>query len=225
MEKKEVMQNFEVKLNYQQYDRSFNIVLVGDKKVGKSTIIDTLLGNDINKGYETTKYGNIFNVYTKINDKTFRLCGNETTREEGVSEKDLNHNIWKKCSLVILVYDITSRETYENIESWLEELKAFAKEAEIIIVANKSDLDKNRKVSKEEAEKKEYDSRVKKLMECSAISKEDVKKLFYEVSEILYQKDISDDEKINAEFQEQKKVIAELKKENNVENNREKKCC
>ena len=43
-------------------------------------------------------------------------------------------------------------------------------------------------------------------MECSAISKEDVKKLFYEVSEILYQKDISDDEKINAEFQEQKNI-------------------
>ena len=124
-----------------------------------------------------------------------------------------------------MVYDITSRETYENIESWLEELKTYAKEAEIIIVANKSDLDENREVLKEEAEKKEYDSRVKKLMECSAISKEDVKKLFYEVSEILYQKDISDDEKINAEFQEQKKVIAELKKENNVENNREKKCC
>ena len=123
-----------------------------------------------------------------------------------------------------MVYDITSRETYENIESWLEELKAFAKEAEIIIVANKSDLDENREVSKEEAEKKEYDSRVKKLMECSAISKEDVKKLFYEVSEILYQKDISDDEKINAEFQE-KKAIAGLKKENNVENNKEKKCC
>ena len=61
-------------------------------------------------------------------------------------------------------------------------------------------------------------------MECSAISKEDVKKLFYEVSEILYQKDISDDEKINAEFQE-KKVIAGLKKENKVENNKEKKCC
>jgi len=43
MEKKEVMQNFEVIRDYQQYDRSFNIVLVGDKKVGKSTIIDTLL--------------------------------------------------------------------------------------------------------------------------------------------------------------------------------------
>ena len=163
-----------------------------------------------------------FNVFTKINDKTFQLCGNETTREEGVSEKDLNHKFWKNCSLFILVYDITSRETYENIESWLEELKAYAKEAEIIIVANKSDLDENREVSKEEAEKKENDSRVKKLMECSAISKEDVKKLFYEVSEILYQKDISDD----AECQErQKKAIAGLKKENNVENNKEKKCC
>ena len=62
-------------------------------------------------------------------------------------------------------------------------------------------------------------------MECSAISKEDVKKLFYEVSEILYQKDISDDEKINAEFQERKKANYKLKKENNVENNKEKKCC
>ena len=148
MEKKEVMQNFEVIRDYQQYDRSFNIVLVGDKKVGKSTIIDTLLGNDINKGYETTKYGNVFNVYTKINDKTFQLCGNETTREEGVSEKDLNHKFWKNCSLFILVYDITSRETYENIESWLEELKIYANEAEIIIVANKSDLDENRKKKK-----------------------------------------------------------------------------
>ena len=39
MEKKEVMQNFEVIPDFRQYDRSFNIVLVGDKKVGKSTIL------------------------------------------------------------------------------------------------------------------------------------------------------------------------------------------
>ena len=54
MEKKEVMQNFEVIRDYQQYDRSFKIVLVGDKKVGKSTIIDTLLGKNINEEYKTT---------------------------------------------------------------------------------------------------------------------------------------------------------------------------
>ncbi len=53
---------------------------------------------------------------------------------------------------MLLVYDITRRSSFENLDKWLNEVRDHADEkVEIILVGNKSDLEKGRQISKEEA--------------------------------------------------------------------------
>ena len=53
---------------------------------------------------------------------------------------------------MLLVYDITRRSSFENLDKWLNEVRDHADEkVEIILVGNKSDLEKVRQISKEEA--------------------------------------------------------------------------
>jgi Ras-related protein Rab-11A len=52
----------------------------------------------------------------------------------------------------LLVYDITSLPSFENIAVWLKELKQFAdSNIVILLVGNKTDLGESREVSKEVA--------------------------------------------------------------------------
>ena len=55
----------------------------------------------------------------------------------------------------LLVYDITRRDTFDNINKWVPELRQSGdKEATIILVGNKMDLENERQVSTEEGSKK-----------------------------------------------------------------------
>lgn len=99
----------------------------------------------------------------------------------------------------MLVYDITRRTTFINIEKWLYELREFGNEDMVIIlVANKSDLSQSRQVEKEEgkgfAEKESLC-----FMETSALHNLNVEDAFLEmitkIHDIISQKSL--EEKIN----------------------------
>ena len=49
---------------------------------------------------------------------------------------------YRDASGAILVYDITTKETFQKVEKWVEELKIFNKDIEIIVAGNKSDIGK-----------------------------------------------------------------------------------
>mmetsp|Transcript_24794 Transcript_24794/g.17499 ORF Transcript_24794/g.17499 Transcript_24794/m.17499 type:complete len:82 (+) Transcript_24794:254-499(+) len=52
---------------------------------------------------------------------------------------------------VLVVYDITERTTFENLDRWLNEIRTHAdQKIVILLVGNKSDLQQNRQVSYEE---------------------------------------------------------------------------
>jgi GTPase SAR1 family protein len=53
----------------------------------------------------------------------------------------------------MLVYDVTRRDTYDNLQQWLAEVKNYSHDKiEIMLVGNKSDLKEQRQVSAEEAQ-------------------------------------------------------------------------
>lgn len=49
---------------------------------------------------------------------------------------------YRDANAAILVYDITTKETFKKVEKWVEELKIFNKEIEIVVAGNKSDVGK-----------------------------------------------------------------------------------
>jgi GTPase SAR1 family protein len=53
----------------------------------------------------------------------------------------------------LLVYDITRRNTFENLDKWMKELKNFGEEGMVtILIGNKSDLRQFRSVKTEQGE-------------------------------------------------------------------------
>jgi len=49
---------------------------------------------------------------------------------------------YRDANGAVLVFDLTIRETFQKVEKWVEELKIFNKEIDIVIAGNKADLNK-----------------------------------------------------------------------------------
>jgi small GTP-binding protein len=94
-------------------------------------------------------------------------------------------NYFRNANGGILIFDVTNRESFENIHLWMEQIRSISnKSVYLMLVGNKIDLN-NRKVSTEEAKKlaKTYSI---EYMETSAKSNINVKETFEEISLNLY---------------------------------------
>ena len=68
----------------------------------------------------------------------------------------LTHNYYKKCDGIIIVFDVSNKESFDKINYWVKSIhdnKDSAKIIKQVLVGNKIDLENERQISKEEAEK------------------------------------------------------------------------
>mmetsp|Transcript_6719 Transcript_6719/g.9285 ORF Transcript_6719/g.9285 Transcript_6719/m.9285 type:complete len:266 (+) Transcript_6719:229-1026(+) len=87
----------------------------------------------------------------------------------------------------IVMFDITSRESFNAVTHWLDEVRAHARNAVIIVVGNKSDLEHSRDVTTEEAQKFCQKEGVI-YIEASAKSGANVGNVFYTLCYEIYKK-------------------------------------
>ena len=66
--------------------------------------------------------------------------------------RTLTSSFYRNAKVIIFVYDITDRETFDNVEGHHIDSARYAKQSANFLVANKTDREKDRKVSKEEGE-------------------------------------------------------------------------
>ena len=98
----------------------------------------------------------------------------------------VNRNIFHRVQVLILMYDITYRDTYENISKWLELIRQNVPNKPMILVGNKLDLaNEKRIVTKEEAQKIAEDNHIE-FFEGSGYSGENVDKIFSSIAEKVY---------------------------------------
>ena len=130
----------------------------------------------------------------KVNDKVIKLqiwdtCGQEIY-------KSLISNFYRNSSLAVLVYAIDNKESFTHVENWLNDLKSQANEdVRIFLVGNKSDLEEERKVTKEEGEKYKLDQHLDLFMETSAKTGQNARNVLIEAAKILYNDYLKFDEK------------------------------
>ena len=152
----------------------FRICLLGDSSVGKTSLI-TRYANGIFKEEYLATIG--LDYYTKeemINNQNVLIQLWDTAGQERF--KALTPNYFKNAEGVILVYDVTNSESFENLKYWIGSIKSNLGENNllpIIIIGNKIDMDDMRDINKEDAEKfsKENDY---KYFEASAKTGEGV---------------------------------------------------
>ena len=170
---------------FTEYDLSFKIIVVGDSGVGKSCLTMKGTKNHFEEYYSPTVGFEFFTFNIRIKDKNIKLqiwdtCGQEAYRS-------LITSFYRNSSLAIIAYAIDNINSFNNIEAWLNEIKAQANpETKIFLIGTKADLADDRKVTVEEAEKFQKDHAFHYFIETSAKTGFNAQNVFIQAAKELY---------------------------------------
>ncbi len=133
------------------YDKKIKLIMIGDSSVGKTTIISRYFEERFNKDQIITTGIGLYQRDIELGNKKIRLQTWDTAGQERY--RCLTTNYYKNAQGVVLVFDVTNRESFSNLKQWVDSIYEHCSSnsnIKIVILGNK--IDKERKVSKEEAE-------------------------------------------------------------------------
>lgn len=156
----------------QDFDYLFKFLLIGNSAVGKSSLLLRFSDNIFNESFLPT-IGVDFKIRTiDLGGKTAKLQIWDTAGQERF--KTITATYYKGAHGIILVYDITDKQSFRDIDTWLNEVEKHASENVVkLLVGNKCDLESQRQVTYQEG-KELADSLGLKFLETSAKDKVNV---------------------------------------------------
>ena len=147
------------------YDYLFKVLFVGDAAVGKTQIIKKFVNNKFDASYQLTIGVEFANKKVNFENKKIIL---QVWDSSGLERfRNITQIYYRNSHLIAFVYAINDRNSFENIPNWVKEVKTQNKDAKLLLIGNKCDLDEERHVSKEEAQKYAEDNNMK-FIEVSA---------------------------------------------------------
>ncbi len=139
----------------EEYDFIFKIVIIGDSSVGKTGILNRYLHNEFYKDTKATVGVEFGAKKLNVNKKQIRLQIWDTAGQERY--RAITSTYYKGAKGAFIVFDISNKTSFENVDRWIKEIKMLAElDIFIILIGNKSDLEEEgkREVSIEEAKTK-----------------------------------------------------------------------
>jgi len=133
-----------------EYDYLFKLLLIGDSGVGKSCLLLRFADDTYTDSYIST-IGVDFKIRTvDLDTKTIKLQIWDTAGQERF--RTITSSYYRGAHGIIIVYDITDKESFDNVRQWLFEIDRYASENVCkLLVGNKSDLTNKRAVEYEQA--------------------------------------------------------------------------
>ena len=128
------------------YDYLFKILIIGDSSVGKSSMLMRFADGVYTDAYIST-IGVDFKIRTiDYEGKTCKLQIWDTAGQERF--RTITTSYYRGAHAIIICYDISDDISFENIRRWLHECELYANPTVVkLLVGNKCDLDKRRRVS------------------------------------------------------------------------------
>ncbi|KAK4385385.1 Ras-related protein Rab2BV [Sesamum angolense] len=168
-----------------EYDYLFKIVLIGDSGVGKSNILSRFTRNEFCLESKSTIGVEFATRTLQVEGKTVKAQIWDTAGQERY--RAITSAYYRGAVGALVVYDMTKRQTFENVQRWLRELRDHADSNIVIMLAgNKSDLNHLRVVTEHDAQafaEKESLS----FLETSALEAHNVEKAFQTILLDIYQ--------------------------------------
>jgi Ras-related protein Rab-1A len=161
-------------------DFLFKLLLIGDSGVGKSCLLLRFADDTYTESYIST-IGVDFKIRTiELDGKCIKLQIWDTAGQERF--RTITSSYYRGAHGIIIVYDITDQDSYENVKQWLNEIERYANEkVDKLLVGNKADLEDKRKVQADAA--KEYaSSHDINFLETSAKEKLNVERSFMKIA-------------------------------------------
>ncbi|CAO0799121.1 unnamed protein product [Mucor circinelloides] len=171
------------------YNYIIKYIIVGDSGVGKSCLLLQFTDKRFYAGRELTigvEFGTRF--ITMQDGKQIKLQIWDTAGQE--SFRSITQSYYRGAAGALLVYDISRRETFEHVSTWLADVRKHANpHTTVVLVGNKCDLEgRQRQVTREEGEKFARDNDIPLFIETSAKSAENVEEVFAQTAEDVYEK-------------------------------------
>ena len=211
--------------NNDNYDLILKLVLIGDSGVGKTNILSRYNNNEFSLATQPTVGVEFGNKIIKKENKSIKLQLWDTAGQERY--KAITNAFYKGSKGAFVVYDITRKSTFLNIDNWIGELKTNGSDdILIILVGNKTDLEDKREVSTDDGEKKAKQYGIA-FCETSALQGKNIEYAFnILIDEIILEIDNAKEKEMkNNKNNNKKKSKGIMLNTNNDKNHKKKKCC
>ena len=131
------------------YDDLFKLVIIGDSGVGKSCILLRFADDTFTENYYSTIGVDFRFKCVDIGERKCKLQIWDTAGQERF--KTVTSAYYRGADGIIIVFDQTDKESFNNIQHWIEDISRYSTEEPAkIIIANKDDMPEDRKIVKNE---------------------------------------------------------------------------
>ena len=156
--------------------RLFKVVIIGDSGVGKSNLMTRYTSDEFSQETPSTIGVEFMTKPVKVDGRDARVQIWDTAGQERF--RAISRSIYRGANGAMLVYDITSKPSFDSIPGWLTELRSHVHATcPIFLIGNKCDLDHQRVVKKDVADRFARENGLS-FLETSALDKTNVDKAF-----------------------------------------------
>ena len=132
------------------YDYIFKLLIIGDSHVGKSSLLMKYVDDNFYENFDNTIGVDFRLKHVDIDDKIIKLQIWDSSGQ--CRFKSITTLYYKNCHGIMVVFDLTDRNSFDNVKTWLSDIKQYCNVEDVptILVGNKSDLNLYRRIPYEE---------------------------------------------------------------------------
>ena len=161
-------------------DMIIKLLLIGNTYVGKTMIVQKFIDNSFSKSTVSTIGVDLQSKIIDINGKKVKYLIWDTAGEDRM--KTMTYSYYRGCHVILVVYDVTERKSFQNVTTWVECIDKFAKSNVLkILVGNKTDLEDKRVITTEEGKKLAEENGLK-YYEISALKITGLHEMFEDIA-------------------------------------------
>ena len=161
-------------------DMIIKLLLIGNTYVGKTMIVQKFIDNSFSKSTVSTIGVDLQSKIIDISGKKVKYLIWDTAGEDRM--KTMTYSYYRGCHVILVVYDVTERKSFQNVTTWVECIDKFAKSNVLkILVGNKTDLEDKRVITTEEGKKLAEENGLK-YYEISALKITGLHEMFEDIA-------------------------------------------
>ena len=207
-------------MSFDSYDYLIKCLVIGDSGIGKSSLMVRFTDDVFNNHYIST-IGVDFKIKTMVlNKKTVKFQIWDTAGQDRF--RTITSSYYRGSNAILICYDVTERETFQNVKRWMEEVKMYSTGKPILILCGtNSDLNDKRRVSWSEGQECAEENDML-FFETSAKQNLNIKEIFESIAKhkisttINTKDDMFDDVYNQSDLRSKKKINLRLSNDINI---------